>query len=413
MKFINGKIFITSLLFAISIWFFFMAFKSPAVWEYSEIARNIIEHHRFSYRHFGVEYLCFCPPLYPFLVAFIYLVSNYNDLAVIFVQMIIYSLLCVVIFNIGKNIFGTKTGIIASILLMVHPGIIFYVLRHEHSLILDAFMFALSVCCILGLYDKSGSFKKAMICGVILGLSFLSRGTALILLPLFMAWIVLTFKLSIKRRLFLAFFIALVSILTILPWTIRNYAVTKKIMLIGAVSEECLWRGNNPNASGSSYDAAGKIISRDLRGKDLLEKIYATDEIGQKEIFEKEAFSFIKNNPWKFIQLFLRKFYYFWWFSPQSGITYPVLFKLIYQVYYVLILIGVIICTSFIGKQNKIFYDKLFLLAGVLVSISFLQSIFYVEIRHRWGIEPLLLIFSEAGWAHLYNRNLRFIRQVP
>ena len=33
----------------------------------------------------------------------------------------------------------------------------------------------------------------------------------------------------------------------------------------------------------------------------------------------------------------------------------------------------------------------------MLLSISLAQSIFYVEGRHRWAVEPLILIFTAAG----------------
>jgi len=406
-KYTQAKIFTVSFFFAILIWYLVVGFKPPVTWEYSTIAENIIRQHSFSFTHLGTKYFCFCPPLYSFLVAALYFISNYNHLAVIFVQIIIYSLLCVVIFNIGKKIFNVKTGVIASMLLMLHPGIIFYVLRYEHSLILDAFMIALSTFCVLVLYDRQNSIKKATVCGVILGLSCLSRGTALVLLPLFAGWEILTFRLSIRKRLLISLFMVIVSALMILPWTFRNYAVTKKIIFIGAASEESLWLGNNPNASGSSYDLTGKIILNDLSGRDFLDKIYAEDEMGQKKIFEKEAVAFIKDNPRKFILLFLKKIYYFWWFSPQAGVTYPILFKQVYEVYYIFVLIGVFLCFRFIKGQNRIFYDKFFLLISVLISISFLQSLFYVEIRHRWGVEPLLLILSAAGWGNLYVRDMR------
>lgn len=400
MKNVNIKIFSASLLFTLAVWVFLAGIKIPVTWEYSDLARSLLERHTFSYTHLGAEYFCFCPPLYSFLVAALYFIFNYNSYAVIFAQIIISSLLCVVIFNIGKNVFNARTGVIAGILLMTHPAIIFYVLRYEHTLILDAFMFALSVFSALILYDNPRSIGRAIICGVILGVSYLTRGTALILAPLFMAWIVIAFKSPLKKRLSLGFLILSVSILTVLPWTIRNYIVTKRVILIGAASEESLWRGNNPNASGSSYDINGKTILHDLSNRGFLRKIYATDELGQKDIFEKEAVDFIKNNPGKFAKLFLRKFYYFWWFSPQSGITYLFLFKILYKCYYVLILIGAFIGFYFMPAKRH----KIYLLIGVLFGISFFQSIFYVEMRHRWAIEPILFIFTANGIMHMIDK---------
>jgi hypothetical protein len=55
------------------------------------------------------------------------------------------------------------------------------------------------------------------------------------------------------------------------------------------------------------------------------------------------------------------------------------------------------------SKENKGFYDKIYLLIGMCLAISFFQSIFYVEMRHRWAIEPILLIFAANGIINLRN----------
>lgn len=405
-KYAQAKIFIVSFSFTILIWYLVAGLKPPLTWEYSGIAENIIKQHSFSFTHLGAKYLCFCPPLYAFIVALIYLLSNYNHLAVIFTQIFFFSFLCIVVFEIGRNIFNLKVGLIAVIGLMLHPGILFYVLRNEHTLILDAFMFSASALSILLLYDNPGSIKKTIICGVVLGLSFLSRGTALILAPVFVLWALFTFNLSIKKRLYASFFIVLISLAVILPWAIRNYNVTKKIILIGAATEETFWRGNNMNASGSSYDVNGRTILNDLADRDFLRKIYAEDEMGQKKIFEKEAICFIKNNPGKFINFFLKKFYYFWWFSPQAGIMYSILYKTVYKIYYSVALIFVFLgfYSIFKSKENKNFYNKIYLLIGMCIAISFFQSIFYVEMRHRWAIEPMLLIFAANGIIYIKDK---------
>lgn len=412
MKYAGIKVFSAALLFILAVWFFLAGLKQPVTWEYSELARNLIERHAFIYKYLGADYYCYCPPLYSFLVAIIYFISGYNHMSVIFSQIIIYSLLCVVVFKIGKDIFNIKTALITVVLLMAHPALLFYTLRYEHTLILDSLMFMLCAFCALIIYDKP-IIRNAICFGVILGLASLSRGTALILLPLFMAWIILRFNLPIMRRLYLAALFFLAAMFTVLPWSVRNYIVTKNIILIGAATEESLWTGNNPHASGSSYNTEGKIILHDLASRDFLQRIYSLDEMGQKKAFEKEAIDFIKTNPAESIKLFLKKFYHFWWLSPQAGIQYPLIFKQIYKVYYIFILTGLFLGLCFIiDNKNKVFYDKLFLIIGIMLCVSFVQSLFYVETRHRWAIEPLLLILSAAGWSYLCPGIMKIKRQA-
>jgi hypothetical protein len=47
-------------------------------------------------------------------------------------------------------------------------------------------------------------------------------------------------------------------------------------------------------------------------------------------------------------------------------------------------------------------------LVGVfLIGLSLLQSVYHVDGRHRWGIEPILLALSGGGAAFLLERLLR------
>lgn len=405
-KYTPGIIFVSVLLFSLCIWYFLLSAKLPVTWEYSDIARNLIKNHKFAYNHLYTEYMCFCPPLYSFLVALIYLVSNFNNLAVIFMQIIIFSFLCIALFEAGKNIFNQRVGFIASILLMMHPGILFYVLRNEHSMILDSFMITVSMLTMLMLYDKPVSLRRLVLSGIVLGLSFLSRGTFLILLPVFIFWIIFTFNQPFKKRLLLSFCLVLISVTVMLPWNLRNYFVTGKFILVGAATEESLWLGNNLNATGSSYDRLGRVVLTDLGGRDFLNQIYSLDEMSQREVFKEAAFNFIKGNPGKFIVLFLKKIYYFWWFSPQTGITYHYIEKIIYQVYYLFAVIGAFLGIWFSFKiKDKILHHKIYLLIGIFIGISFLQSFFYVEMRHRWAIEPMLLIFTAIGVSSIKQRS--------
>jgi hypothetical protein len=46
--------------------------------------------------------------------------------------------------------------------------------------------------------------------------------------------------------------------------------------------------------------------------------------------------------------------------------------------------------------------SALALIAVVAAGVSLVQSVFYVEIRHRWGVEPLLLTVAAVGVARVW-----------
>jgi hypothetical protein len=47
---------------------------------------------------------------------------------------------------------------------------------------------------------------------------------------------------------------------------------------------------------------------------------------------------------------------------------------------------------------------KAVLLVMLLLALSGLQSLYYVEGRHRWAVEPLLLAISGGGIAWIRER---------
>jgi len=140
---------------------------------------------------------------------------------------------------------------------------------------------------------------------------------------------------------------------------------------------------------------------------EFMEKIYKMNEIEQYDFFYKESFKFIESNPVFFIKMVLKKFFYFWWFSPQVGLLYPGLWKIVYAAYY-----GILFSTFIFGLYASLFKKTLGVNRAVVASLSIflfftslLHALFYVEIRHRWAIEPLMLIFSAFGLTELW-RNL-------
>ncbi len=164
-----------------------------------------------------------------------------------------------------------------------------------------------------------------------------------------------------------------------------------------------LW--NPHNFSGSALDKKGRDIY-DLAPEDFKKKVESLDELGQNRLFGKEAFAYVRRHPTGFLARTLKKFYYFWWFSPQAGILYPKLWLGIYKIFYVLALIcGILgIIRAFKQDNRRRAQGSAALAALLVISVSLFQSLFYVEVRHRWAIEPVFLIFAAGGLVYCFKR---------
>ena len=159
--------------------------------------------------------------------------------------------------------------------------------------------------------------------------------------------------------------------------------------------------GNNPFASGSSYDAEGRLVFDELLPQSVRDKVYSLSELEQNTYFRDYVVKFIKENPSKFANLFFRKIFYFWWFAPQAGVLYSKLYLTIYKVYYLFIVVFAIIgLASLLRREREVVAIIILFFAAITLS----HALSYIEIRHRWGIEPLVLIFTASGLIYTKER---------
>jgi hypothetical protein len=242
-------------------------------------------------------------------------------------------------------------------------------------------------------FKDNPTYNKSLLTAIALGISILTRATITLFLPLLLIWL---WRKKMKIFIYRYFFILLVTTIIISPWIIRNYFIYHKFVFMQTPSID-IWVGNNINASGSNYLKDGRTVLESMP-KDFIDKVYAADELAKNKIFTDAVYKFIADHPYKFLSLFFKKLYYFWYFSPQTGIEYPRLYLLIYKfLYSFMFLFGIIgIVINWNAKSVKI-RDFTQLVLLLFLAISFGQSLFYVEGRHRWAIEPLLLIFTASG----------------
>jgi hypothetical protein len=238
----------------------------------------------------------------------------------------------------------------------------------------------------------------------LIGAGILTRPTFLFFLPVYGIYLWAFSGPGRKRAIRMTLMASLCAFLVILPWTVRNYHIHKKFIFITTNSAELFWRGNNPNATGTGLTEDMKTMP-ELAPKEFLDTLYSLNETGQYDFFYREAFKYIRSDPAHFIRMVLKKMYYFWWFSPQAGLLYPKLWALIYKLYY-----GFLLIFFWLGTSNAMatcsYEQKVIILSIVvfLILVAALHSLYYVEMRHRWAIEPLMLIFSAKGVMVLFGR---------
>ena len=369
-------------------------------WEYEELADNILSGKGYVLEHLEITNRFFGPPLYPFFCSFIYQLNAHSQTSVILIQILLSCLTCVLIFRLSRFFFNDLTSFIAGLLVSFHPGLIIYSIR-LHPLTIDVFLLVcLVIIFVHAIY--SNRLLYFVLLGIACGLILYTRTVLLIFILLNLLIYVLRSR-DKMRSIKMSLLVVLIMFLIVFPWTVRNYLIVKKLVFVQN-SGEVFWRGNNINATGTSYTSDGAYIFNTASKKFKNTILNADNEIVQDKIFWKQGVSFITKNPYRFIKLTFLKLRYFWWFSPQQGREYPVYYFYAYRIFYLLCL-----CFGLIGLWHMVFSldvkIKLFLLISVIlfVSVSFMHSFFYVEGRHRWLIEPIFLIFSAFGCKIIFG----------
>ncbi len=378
------------------------AFRHPQLYEYEDLARAMLAGRGFTYGHWGIFYQSYAPPLYAWFCAMVYLAGGTVG-TVLVVQMLVSAGHVVLVQSLAERLFQQRAaGLVAGLLMAMNPGLIIYASTKAHPLTFDALFFTLVLWQFWRLRDQP-RLGRAVAVGGVIGLGVLSRATVGVFVPLGCLWLLATSaRQDWPKLLGPCVVVGVCAVAVVAPWTIRNTLIHHEFVPIVTVDSHVFWRGNNPAATGTSHIDAENLVIDALPAEAEAELRGLPSEMAQSRWFQRRAFEFIEANPGAFARLTLRKLFYFWWFAPQTGVLYPVLWLRGYQVYYVLaLLLTGLGLWGIVSRGRARARHECLLIVTLLVGLSGLQSLYYVEARHRWAVEPLVLVLAGGSMVGL------------
>jgi 4-amino-4-deoxy-L-arabinose transferase-like glycosyltransferase len=319
--------------------------------------------------------------------------------------------LAVVSAAIAKRLYpGSIAPLAAGLLIAFHPGLIVYNVSKAHPLTFDALFFTLAMLQAFRLRERTTA-RRAIEFGVIIGAGALCRATLIIFLPLAALWLIWVLRSQALKPVIRAVLIAGVCTTAIIvPWTIRCSLLHHRFVFMITTDAEDFWRGNNPNATGVTYATTEKTVLEMLPPEEGADLRTQPDELAEADWFSTRSRAFIREHPGRFIQLTALKFFYFWWRAPLTGIEYPNSWFIGYMAYYLVIVFSSLIGFYAVWRIGGSARQHLVLIGVFLFALSLLQSLYYVEGRHRWAVEPILIAVSGVGVAILRRRGDRMRR---
>ena len=353
-------------------------------------------------------------PLYPYLLSLLYTLTGPGLYLPRFLNCVIGSLTCVLIWRIAREFFGRRTGLVASAIAAIYAMFIFY----EGSLLIVNILLPLNlwvVWCGMRAMEAPSNGRWLGL-GMLIGLTALARPNMLLYGP---AALVLLFALlpnaqGLSRRFVLAGCLLAGIGTTVFPATLRNYVVTGDRVLVSASAGMNFFNGNNPDANGTHN--VPRIFDRSTadhpREQNLIYKAYAEHELGRTLLPSEvstywmgRGIDYVIANPAEWLRLTGRKFLYFinaheiW-----NNRSYTVTRQFSWVLRLPLIgfgLVGPLAMLGFVVTANR--WRKLaplYALIGVYLATCL---IFFVLSRYRIPAVPVLIMFAAAACVWLFD----------
>ncbi len=366
------------------------------VYEYDPISRNIAAGLGYSWDLYGsteTAPTAWMAPVYTYMLAAYYWIIGDNLTGMAIFQAVAGGITCLLIGLVGNAVSNVRTGLIAAALFAIYPEMILLPLKF-----VDESWLLLWMLCIVylgALYLQTGNRRIVILAGIFSGIASLTHESALICPIALMIWVLLKRGLS-RRWLIDSLLLLSVTIVVIAPWTVRNYLVFDKFVLIRTNFWVNAWRGNFPGATGTPRNFNNTLhdLALDPEYRAVIDPQLVGDEIQREEVYKKLAIRHITEDPVRYIGLTLRRMQYFWTVDPTHPLTGHPLYWAPWFLLIILSLIGAISVRK--HWQDYSFWYLIFIITTVVYSLMLVLP------RYRIPLLPGLMLLAAEGLRRMF-----------
>ena len=328
------------------------------------------------------------PPFYPAFLTLIYSIFGHNIFIVRMIQIILSAMSVCLLYLTADRIFGRLAAFLTGIFSSFYMP---FVMCSNRLYAETLFTFLLTVIIYLVVITDRFRIWRFCVLGFLCGILTLIKSSA------FFTPLIIMLSLGIKMRrespfvkkatiAGLALFLCFSSVL--LPWTIRNYRVHHRLVLISTNLGVNLYVAARP--------AFGKIIGLGPRGdKVSIEGYKISGEIERNDFFIKEAFGVYKENPLESLKMLALRFLFFW-----NVIDWEIINGETVNYHFIFILPFAILGTVYAFKDRK----DIFIISLVILYFSSQVLLFQGVPRYRMPIDGYIIILGSYGICEFINR---------
>ena len=362
-------------------------------YEWGRIAKWLVLKGQFS--QFGDAPVADTDPLYCFIIApFFYVLGIYSTaaaIALILFQSLLCGLSAWAIFVLAENLYGPFEARLSALLFALYPASLFFAIGRVAPSSLAILLLCL-VFLVVGRLGSSRGWADAVLAGLLIGLTVLTSSDNLSLLLIIPLWLFLTGAGQRGRMILKGSVVVATALLVLLPWALRNSAVSGEASITKSNLGYHLYVGNNPRATGSLFYEGRAPYWVDGRQPHKQSEYLAM------------AISWIAQHLAKFLMLTLKRIQYFWYVIGGKDHSQ-------------MELIGAWLWLTFVfvAGLGSLWPGQSSGGVGLLwLFIAIYPLVFYIThasfYRHRYHIEPFVLILASHG-LHRVLAMLAFKRQ--
>jgi 4-amino-4-deoxy-L-arabinose transferase-like glycosyltransferase len=289
-------------------------------WEMGRIARSIVGGRGFSSpTDLITGPTAWAAPVYPYVIAAAFKIFGVYTPASAFAMLsfnsLFASLTCWTLYRIGTRVFGESVGRRSAWTWAVFPYVVYWPVRIIWEVSFSTFLLSLALWLTIRMADRSRR-RDWILYGLLWGLVLLTSPTLVVLLPFFLVWLIYHRPRGWPRISGVALSLLLMTA-SITPWTVRNYRVFGRWMLIRDNLPLELHESNNQASS-------GLWTRREHPGNDpeAMRRFRELGEIGFMDEKKAEVRKFIGDHPGEFLWFSLERIWYFWAAPPQTVILH-------------------------------------------------------------------------------------------
>jgi hypothetical protein len=338
-------------------------------------------------------------PIYPYLVAGIFKIwgiySDASKLVIITLNCAFAALTILPIYGSARRTFGEGVAVGASWAWVFLPTALFFPITWIWDTAMAALFLALIFWATLAMRDaKSVSawagYGALWVTGVLVNPSLLS------LLPFLAGWAIWQARRDSKPWTKFAAATMLVFVLGLIPWTVRNYLVFGKVIVLRSNFGLELWLGNNPNVpdTWAAWMHPNDNMAEALKYKSMGEIAYMAEK-------QHEAFAFMRTHPADTMNFMYRRFVENWLAISDSPTDFWASTPLYIKVFFILnVLLSL---STFIGVMfaYRFRHPQAFPYAMVPLIFPIIFYITHSSLRYRFPMDPIMMILSTYGIVNL------------